>query len=149
MPPRTQKPPLTSLLFPLLLLLHPPPSSSEPVRQHASSGSRAKLTGTSFGIPGQNATYDYIVAGGGTAGSVVAARLAEDATVSVAVVEAGGFYEFANGNLSQVPFYAARFVGDDGGEWAEGGINWQPLVDWGLVTGPEPVTFYFLPPLYF
>ncbi|KAI0780702.1 alcohol oxidase [Trametes elegans] len=36
-----------------------------------------------------DATYDYIVVGGGTAGLVVAARLTEDPTTTVAVVEAG------------------------------------------------------------
>ncbi|MBQ1090794.1 GMC family oxidoreductase [Streptomyces sp. B93] len=34
-------------------------------------------------------TYDYVVVGGGTAGSVVAARLTEDPGVSVAVIEGG------------------------------------------------------------
>lgn len=33
--------------------------------------------------------FDYIVCGGGTSGSVVAARLAEDRNVSVLVLEAG------------------------------------------------------------
>lgn len=52
----------------------------------------------SFGVPGINATYDYVVVGGGTAGLTIAARLAEDKDVSVAVVEAGGFYQVENGN---------------------------------------------------
>lgn len=50
------------------------------------------VLGNHFGISG-NATYDYVVVGGGTAGLAVAYRLAEDGLTSVAVVEAGGFYE--------------------------------------------------------
>lgn len=56
------------------------------------------LYSNSFGVPGINATYDYVVIGGGTAGLTIAARLAEDPDVSVAVVEAGGFYQQDNGN---------------------------------------------------
>jgi len=36
-----------------------------------------------------NATFDYVVLGGGTAGSVVAARLAEDPSITVCLVETG------------------------------------------------------------
>ncbi len=35
-------------------------------------------------------TFDYVIAGGGSAGCVLAARLAEDPSVSVCLVEAGG-----------------------------------------------------------
>jgi ribulose 1,5-bisphosphate synthetase/thiazole synthase len=56
------------------------------------------LYSNSFGVPGINATYDYVVVGGGTAGLTIAARLAEDLDVSVAVIEAGGFYQQDNGN---------------------------------------------------
>jgi choline dehydrogenase-like flavoprotein len=58
----------------------------------------ATLYSNSFGVPGLNATYDYVVIGGGTAGLTIAARLAEDPNVSVAVIEAGGFYQQENGN---------------------------------------------------
>ena len=43
-------------------------------------------------------SYDYVIVGGGTGGLTIAARLAEDKNVSVAVIEAGGFYQIDNGN---------------------------------------------------
>ena len=68
-------------------------------------GTTTKLLGTSFGVPGQNESYDYVVVGGGTAGLAIAERLAEDPAVSVAVVEPGSFYELDNGNVNQIPVY--------------------------------------------
>ncbi|KAK3067577.1 hypothetical protein LTR53_015484 [Teratosphaeriaceae sp. CCFEE 6253] len=44
--------------------------------------------GSSFAVDGENATYDYVVVGGGTAGLAIATRLAEDGRYSVAVIEA-------------------------------------------------------------
>jgi choline dehydrogenase-like flavoprotein len=34
--------------------------------------------------------YDYVIAGGGSAGSTLAARLCEESSVSVCLVDAGG-----------------------------------------------------------
>jgi choline dehydrogenase len=63
----------------------------------------------------------------------VAARLAEDESVSVAVVEAGSFYEIDNGNLSQIPADDATWTGKDPQD-----VN--PLIDWGFVTTPQEVS---------
>lgn len=56
------------------------------------------VSGNSFGQPGKNASYDYVIVGGGTGGLAIAARLAEGNNASVAVIEAGGFYQMDNGN---------------------------------------------------
>ncbi|KAE9975956.1 hypothetical protein EG328_002882 [Venturia inaequalis] len=63
------------------------------------------LYSNNFGEYNVNATFDYVVVGGGTAGLAIAARLAENPTISVAVVEAGGFYESENSNKSIIPGY--------------------------------------------
>ncbi|KAF2125971.1 GMC oxidoreductase [Dothidotthia symphoricarpi CBS 119687] len=96
----------------------------------ASCSSPGRLTGTNFGIPGRNATYDYVIVGGGLAGSVVASRLTEHTNASVALIEAGSFYELTNGNLSQIPYWSEEWVG-------AGPDEWQPLIDWGLFTEPQ------------
>jgi choline dehydrogenase-like flavoprotein len=88
--------------------------------------------GSFFGLPGKNATYDYVIVGGGTAGLTVASRLAEDRSLSVAVVEAGTFSEISNGNSSQVPAYSFGSV-------AGGGDYVNPWIDWELETTPQPV----------
>jgi glycine/D-amino acid oxidase-like deaminating enzyme len=85
------------------------------------------LRSSAFGIPGINATYDYVVVGGGTAGNVFATRLAQ-AGKSVAVVEAGGFYEVDNGNASSIPaFVPTEYTGWDPSDT-------QPLIDWSLIS---------------
>lgn len=89
------------------------------------------LLGSHFGLPG-NATFDYVVVGGGTAGLTIASRLAEDSSKSVAVIEAGSFYEIGNGNLSEIPVYGPAFSGKSLQDIA-------PLVDWGFATTPQTV----------
>ena len=90
------------------------------------------LLGSSFGVPGNNATFAYVIVGGGTAGLTLATRLAEQQSGRVAVVEAGGFYEIGNGNISQVPAGDGTYAGTAKDDW-------QPLVDWGYVTTPQAV----------
>ena len=68
------------------------------------------LIGSHFGIPDVAVTYDYVVIGGGTAGLVMARRLAANSSFTVAVIEAGGFYEFDNGNYSEIPAFASQFT---------------------------------------
>lgn len=91
------------------------------------------LLGSHFGIPGLPAAFDYVVIGGGTAGLTVARRLAANSSVTVAVIEAGDFYEFSNGNLSQIPAYASRFTGNDP-------VEKNPFLDWYHYTEPQPVS---------
>ena len=92
---------------------------------------QGRLLGSSFGVPGINGTFDYVVVGGGNAGLTLAARLAESA--SVAVIEAGGFYEMGNGNLSQIPQDDTYFAGKDKNDT-------NPLIDWGFETTPQAVS---------
>ncbi|KAL4805204.1 hypothetical protein BDV18DRAFT_165935 [Aspergillus unguis] len=77
----------------------------------------------------ENATYDYVVVGGGTAGLAIAARLAEDSSVSVAVVEAGGYYESEVGPLAEVPgFGGTDNTGVDSSD--------ASVIDWNFETQP-------------
>ncbi|MCJ1298939.1 hypothetical protein MMC08_001730 [Hypocenomyce scalaris] len=61
-------------------------------------------------MPGINGSFNYVVVVGRTAGLVMAARLAQNQS-SVAVVEAGGFYEDDNGNFSVLPPDCVFFTG--------------------------------------
>lgn len=80
------------------------------------------------GIPGINATYDYIVVGGGTAGMTVAARLAEQ-RFRVALVEAGEFYEVQY-PISTIPGAAALGTGSN--------PNYKTPIDWGFIIQDSP-----------
>ncbi|KAJ5150889.1 uncharacterized protein N7482_010141 [Penicillium canariense] len=72
-------------------------------------------------------TFDYVVVGGGTGGSVVATRLAQH-SFKVALVEAGGLYELES--LAAVPAADVIPVGSD--------PNTQSAIDWGFVTKGQP-----------
>ncbi|KAF2263173.1 putative glucose-methanol-choline oxidoreductase [Lojkania enalia] len=88
------------------------------------------LLGSSFGIPGLNATFDYLIVGGGTAGLALANRLTESEKYTVAVIESGSLYEIGNSNQSQIPRYV----------WNGAGLGFDdvnPLVDWVIRTEPE------------
>ena len=80
----------------------------------------------------RDGSFDYVVVGGGTAGLALATRLVEGSASTVAVIEAGGFYEQDNSNLSTVPAYCLTFTGTDPSDT-------NPLVDWGFVTEPQTV----------
>lgn len=73
------------------------------------------------------------VIGGGTAGIAIASRLAEHPSISVAIIEAGGFYEVDNGNYSVLPglSLSSPFLA------ATETYPQQPLMDWGLVSVPQ------------
>lgn len=61
------------------------------------------------------AEFDYIIIGGGTAGLTVAARLSEDASVRVLVVEAGG--DHSEDPLTLTPGLLAGLYGKSEYDW--------------------------------
>lgn len=91
------------------------------------------LIGSSFGVPGNNVTYDYLVVGGGNAGLTIATRLVEQNAGTVAIIEAGSFYQISNGNVSEVP-------ATDGYDAGKSPYDSQPLIDWGYSTTPQKVS---------
>lgn len=75
-----------------------------------------------------NGTFHYIVVGGGTSGMTIATRLAEQSH-SVALVEAGGYYEET--------FPYAGIPGADGIAVGSDPVS-NVSADWGFVTTPQP-----------
>lgn len=61
------------------------------------------------------ATYDFIIVGGGTTGLVVASRLTEDAQVRVLVVEAGANHK-GDPNVD-IPGLMTQLYGDEKYDW--------------------------------
>ncbi|KAM7196338.1 putative GMC oxidoreductase [Rhypophila sp. PSN 637] len=82
-----------------------------------------------IGVP---ASYDYVVVGAGTAGTALAVRLAQSGA-RVALVEAGGYYDFTNPLLSSTPGLDVILVGSDG-------TLVNPLVDWLFEIKNQPGT---------
>ena len=77
--------------------------------------------------------FDYVIIGGGPGGLTLANRLTEDPSISVAVVEAGTFYEDVVGNESTIPGYDFHYDGKSPNETI-------PFVDWGFLTTPQAVS---------
>jgi hypothetical protein len=76
-------------------------------------------------------TYDYVVVGGGTGGSAIAMRLAQN-DFKVALIEAGGHYELES--HAEIPVMDTSPVGSD--------PNTQSPIDWGFVTRGQPGANY-------
>lgn len=96
-------------------------------RFHAAS---KRQLGTTAGTIGKNATFDYVIVGGGTAGLVMANRLSASPGVSVAVIEAGTFYQVTNLLVGSTPAGDTLFAGSSP-------LDTNPLVDWNFVTQPQ------------
>ncbi|KAN0096005.1 GMC oxidoreductase [Hyaloscypha variabilis] len=77
---------------------------------------------TNITIEPEGSQYDYIVCGGGTSGSVLAARLAEDPNNSVLVIEAGQHNSLLENTVMA-------------GGWSQ---NFDTEADWNIVTEPSP-----------
>ncbi|KAH9890314.1 hypothetical protein F4778DRAFT_380503 [Xylariomycetidae sp. FL2044] len=104
--------PSTILLLPILL-------------RYCSTAFSSILHSTSM-----EASYDFVIIGGGTAGLTIAARLSEIPKFSVAVVEAGSYYQITNPLLSSIPACAVASAGTLPSD------N-NPNVDWSFVTTPQ------------
>ncbi len=68
------------------------------------------------------AAADYVIAGGGSAGCVLASRLSEDPKCTVVLLEAGGP---GDGFLAKMPSGSAKLLG-------------RPKTDWMYMTEPDP-----------
>ncbi|MBH1974123.1 MAG: GMC family oxidoreductase N-terminal domain-containing protein, partial [Rhodobacteraceae bacterium] len=68
--------------------------------------------------------YDYIIAGGGSAGSVLAARLSEDPNTTVCLIESGGQ---GRDLLIRAPAMVAAMVSGR-----------PPIHNWSYHTTPQP-----------
>ncbi|OKJ11726.1 GMC family oxidoreductase [Kitasatospora sp. CB01950] len=70
---------------------------------------------------------DYVVVGAGSAGAAVAARLSEDGSANVVLLEAGGWPEREELHRTDAGAVLALLTAD-----------WSTSIDWGYATEPEP-----------
>jgi len=73
-------------------------------------------------------TYDYVIVGGGTAGSVLAARLSADSSIKVALIEAGG--EESQYSMAEIPHESLNLQ--------------RTSADWAFQTVPQNNSCYGL-----
>jgi hypothetical protein len=99
-------------------------------RQLPADGLVQGTLGALAGAIGVEETYDYVVVGGGTGGNAIGTRLAQ-AGHSVAIIEAGEYYELGDPVLASTPGGDFTFVGADI-------LDSDPLVDWEFVTEKQP-----------
>lgn len=97
-----------------------------------SSNFITNLTSDQLGTPGCSSSFDYIVLGGGTAGVTLAVRLAE-AEHSVALVEAGDFYQIV---FPFVKIPVASVIG------VQSDPDARTPIDWGFVARDVPGANY-------
>ncbi|GKT52256.1 dehydrogenase patE [Colletotrichum spaethianum] len=98
--------------------------AEDEARQHAE---HKRQLGSSAGELGKDAIFDYVIIGGGTAGLVMANRLSAKGDVTVAVIEAGTFYQITNPVIGNTPAGDTLFAGSSP-------LDTNPLVDWNFVT---------------
>lgn len=84
-----------------------------------------------------NNTFDYVIVGAGTSGMVLAARLSEDPSIKVAVIEAG--IDYATGPVPVVNQELVNIPGADTVGCGAGDADqlFQAGVDWGFKTVPQ------------
>ncbi|KAK4159203.1 putative GMC oxidoreductase [Cladorrhinum sp. PSN259] len=122
------RPSVNGILF-FLLSAHAAfcvPVDSESFEAKAAREQLGDLAGESL----LDATFDYVIVGGGTAGLTLANRLSANPNITVAVVEAGSFYQITNPVIGRTPVGDVLFAGADPSDT-------NPLVDWNFVTEPQ------------
>ncbi|KAJ5674268.1 choline dehydrogenase [Penicillium macrosclerotiorum] len=87
------------------------------------------VLGTVSSLVGAEPTYDYVIVGGGTAGSTLGSRLSESG-FKVAIIEKGVFHEISEPILSTTPGAYEAVIGTNP-------QNTNHAVDWGIVTTPQ------------